>query len=90
MPKNKQVKGISWKTVFGILGSIAFLVGAIVNGLDFINYLREGYQQFLRLGIAFLGVIWLIVLWLLFKQRNIYGILWLAVTVISGPVIWNG
>lgn len=89
--KNKQpVQGISWKVVGGILVSIATLVGFIVNGLDFINYLREGYQQFLWLGLIILGVVWLIILWLLFKQRNVYGILWLAVTVLSGAVIWNG
>ena len=90
MPKSKQAKGISWKTVFGILGSIAVLVGSIVSGLDFINYLREGYQQFLWLGIAVSGVIWLIVLWLLFKQRNIYWMLYLTVTILAGVVIWNG
>jgi tetratricopeptide (TPR) repeat protein len=83
-------QGISWKTVLAILGSIAALVGAIVSGLDFINYLREGYQQFLWLGIAVLGVIWFIILWLLFKQRNIYGLLWLMVTVFAGIVVWNG
>jgi tetratricopeptide (TPR) repeat protein len=58
--------------------------------MDFINYLKEGYQQFLWLGIAVLGVVWLIVLYLLFKQRNVYGILWLAVTILAGVVIWSG
>lgn len=81
---------ISWKTVAAILVSIATFVGLIVNGLDFINYLREGYQQFLKLGLIVLGLIWLIILWLLFKQRNVYGILWLAVTILAGVIVWNG
>jgi hypothetical protein len=101
MPKSKQARkaekatrqpsqGISWKTVISILFSIATAVSLIVGGLDFINYLREGYQQFLWLGIAVLGIVWLIILWLLFKQRNIYGILWLAVTILAGAAIWSG
>jgi tetratricopeptide (TPR) repeat protein len=86
----RSAQGISWAVVASILGSITFLVGAIVNWLDFINKLREGYQQFLWLALVILGVIWLIVLWLLFKQRNVYGILWLAVTILAGVVVWNG
>jgi len=86
----QRPQGISWKTVAAILVSISTLVGAIVGGLDFINYLREGYQQFLWLGLAVLGVVWLIILWLLFNQRNAYGILWVAVTIVAGVVILNG
>jgi len=82
-------QGISWATVIAILSSIATLAGFIVNGLDFINYLREGYQNFLWLGLIVLGIIWLIVLWLLFKQRNVYGILWFAVTVVGAVVVGN-
>lgn len=88
--KQRSEQGISWKTVAAILGSITFLVGAIVNWMDFINKFREDYQQFLWLIIVLFGVIWFIVLWLLFKQRNIYGTLWLAVTVLAGVVVWNG
>ena len=88
--KDKQVKGISWTTVFGILGGIAVFIGLIVGGLDFINYLQEGYKPFLQLGIAVLGAIWLTILYLLLKQRNIYALLWLAVTILFGFAIWNG
>ena len=88
--KDKQVKGISWTTVFGILGGIAVFIGFIVGGLDFINYLQEGYKPFLQLGIAVLGAIWLTILYLLLKQRNIYALLWLAVTILFGFAIWNG
>lgn len=89
--KNKQLaRGISWKTIGGILLSIATLVGALVNGLDFINYVRVGNQDFLWLALIVFGIIWLVILWLLFKQRNVYGILWFAVTIIAGVVIWNG
>ena len=88
--KSKKATGISWKAVLAILGSIAVLVSAIVSGMDFINYLREGYQQFLWLGIAMSGIIWLIVLWLLFKQRNVYWMLYLIVTILAGVVVWNG
>ena len=42
----------SWKTVFAILGSIAAVVGAIVSGLDFIQYLKAGYQEILWLGVV--------------------------------------
>jgi tetratricopeptide (TPR) repeat protein len=86
----RSEKGISWALVASILGSITFLVGALVNWLDFINKLREGYQQFLLLALIILVVLWLIVLWLLFKQRNVYVILWLAVTILAGVVVWNG
>ncbi len=88
--RQQSVQGISWVIVASILGSITFVVGAIVNWLDFINKLRDGYQQFLWLGIVILVLVWLIILWLLFKQRNVYAILWLAVTVLAGVVIWNG
>lgn len=80
----------SWKTVFAILGSIAAVVGAIVSGLDFIQYLKAGYQEILWLGVVVLSLIWLIVLGLLFKQKNIYGILWLVVTILAGVIIWQG
>ena len=88
--KAKEVKqGVSWKTVTAILVSISAFVGAIVSGLDFIQYLRAGYQDFLWLGIAVVVVIWFIVLWLLFKQKNIYWILWFAVTLVAGVAIWG-
>jgi tetratricopeptide (TPR) repeat protein len=90
LAKPRSEQGISWKTVAAILGSITALVGAIVNWMDFINKFREGYQQFLWLIVVLLGVIWLIVFWLLFKQRNAYGILWLAVTIVGGVAIWSG
>ena len=80
----------SWKAVIAILGSISTLVGSIVSGLDFLNYLRGGYQQFLWLGALVLGIIWLIILRYLLKVRSIYGILWLAVTLIGTIVIWQG
>jgi tetratricopeptide (TPR) repeat protein len=89
-PIEHSPPGIAWKIVISILGSIATLVGLVVGGLDFINYLREGYQDFLWLGLIVVGLTWLIILWLLFKQRNIYGILWLAVTVIAAVVSWRG
>ena len=87
LTKQRSEQGISWKTVAAILFSITTLASAVVTGLDFINYLREGYQQFLWLGITVLGVIWLIVLWLLLKHRNIYGLLWLTVTVLAAVIV---
>jgi tetratricopeptide (TPR) repeat protein len=102
MPKNKSRRarrsddwakqtpqGVSWKVIGGILVSIGTLVSLLVGGMDFINYLREGYQLFLWLGIALLGMIWLIILWLLIKQRNIYWILYLMVTILAVAPIWN-
>jgi tetratricopeptide (TPR) repeat protein len=90
LSRNNFAQGISWKTVVAILGSIAVLIGAIVSGLDFIRYLQEGYQQFLWLALIVIVLIWLIFLWLLVKQRNIYGVLWLAVSLLVGTIIWNG
>jgi tetratricopeptide (TPR) repeat protein len=83
-------QAISWKKVLGILAGMGTLTGLVVTGLDLINYVREGYQDFLLLSIIVSGIIWLIILWLLFRQRNVYGLLYFAVTLIALAVVWNG
>lgn len=83
MPPRQSQQGISWNTLFTILERIAVVVGLIVGGLDFIHYLRTGSQDFPWLGIGIFSLICLTILWLLYKQKNTYLILWLAVTVVA-------
>ncbi len=83
-------QGISWKAVGGILGGITTLMGGVVTWLDFIVHAQSGYKIFLWAGIVFFITVWFIILWLLYKQRNYYGYIWLAVTVVAGVGVWYG
>ncbi len=82
-PKKPQ-PGISWREVLAIFASITGLISSVLAWLDIVQYGQMGYQNFLWTGIVVFVVIWGIVLWLLYKQKNIYLNIWLAVTIIVG------
>lgn len=66
---------ISRRAVIAILGGVTAVMAAIVTWLDFVQHiLQSGYQIFIWAGLLVFVVIWLIILWLLFKERMNVGV----------------
>ncbi len=89
MPKKetKPQRGISWSEVIAIFSSITGFITSIIAWLDIVQYGQMGYQNFLWAGIVAAVVVWGIILWLLYRQKNIAFSIGLAVTMVAVVIV---
>jgi tetratricopeptide (TPR) repeat protein len=85
-PVNPQ-KGISWSEVIAIFTSITGFVTSVLVWLDIAQYGQLGFQNFLWAGIVAAVVVWGIILYLLYKQKNIAFSVGLAVTMVALVIV---
>lgn len=85
--KPKSKRGISWGEVIAIFSSITGFITSVIAWLDITQYGQMGYRNFLWAGIVAAIVVWGIILYLLYKQKNIAFSIGLGITMVTVTIV---
>lgn len=82
---SQKSKGVNWDLVWKVLASVFAFAGSVATVYDLVDKVRSDAQTFYSFILPGLTIIvWLIVLTQLFRKKNPYAVLLLAVTVLGG------
>lgn len=83
----KQRRGVNWDLVWKVLASVFTFSGSMVAIYELVNYFRSDAGTFYSIIFPGLGIIiWIVILFQLFRKKNPYAILLLSFTILGGVV----